>query len=61
MRFGDDRVRLDPLLDSAFRNLTEHYKQTYEDYALRLDVIVHMADEIERTQRLFDEHVIVLR
>ncbi|KAH7711301.1 hypothetical protein AAVH_21384 [Aphelenchoides avenae] len=33
-----DGVRVGPLLDHVFRNLALHYRQTYEDYALRLDV-----------------------
>ncbi|KAH7689530.1 hypothetical protein AAVH_40471, partial [Aphelenchoides avenae] len=58
---GDDSIRVGPLLDVVFRNLMEHYRQTYEDFALRLDVIVHLADETERIRRLFDEHSTILR
>lgn len=43
---GVDSAHLSAMLNEVFRNLAMHYQQSYEDYALRLDVIVHMADEI---------------
>ncbi|KAH7705207.1 hypothetical protein AAVH_27591 [Aphelenchoides avenae] len=59
--FGSVLSPLSSLLNTAFRNLKEHYEQTYEDFALRLDRVIHIADEFQRFQRIFDEHLVLMQ
>lgn len=42
--------KLSPLratLNAVFCDLKEHYERSYEDFALRLDRVVHLADEFQ--------------
>ncbi|KAH7712361.1 hypothetical protein AAVH_20325 [Aphelenchoides avenae] len=59
--FGFEISPLSSLLNTAFRNLKEHYEVTYEDFALRLDRVIHLADEFQRFQRIFDEHLVLMQ
>lgn len=38
---------LSPLTDSAFCSLWQHCERTYEDVALRLDTMLHLAHELQ--------------
>ncbi|KAH7702772.1 hypothetical protein AAVH_30062, partial [Aphelenchoides avenae] len=58
--FGSEQSSLSSLLNTAFRNLKDHYEQTYEDFALRPDRVIHLADEFQRFQRIFDEHLVLM-
>ncbi|KAH7712358.1 zinc finger protein [Aphelenchoides avenae] len=58
---GPKESPLTPMLNALFGDLNKYYEQTYEDFALRLDRMVHLADEFQSIQYLFDEHVVLLR
>ncbi|KAH7709942.1 hypothetical protein AAVH_22773 [Aphelenchoides avenae] len=50
-----------PLLTAAFRNLEQHCRENYREFAVRLDNLIQLAHDFENLRHMYDEHNAVMR